>query len=57
MDWLAKDGVIDPKRVCIVGSSYGGYAAQWGAIRNPERYRCAASFAGISDMPRSLKFS
>lgn len=56
MDWLAKDGVIDPKRVCIVGASYGGYAAQWGAIRNPERYRCAASFAGISDMPRSLKF-
>lgn len=56
MDWLAKEGVIDPKRVCIVGSSYGGYAAQWGAIRNPERYRCAVSFAGVSDMPRNLKF-
>ena len=56
MDWLAKDGVIDPKRVCIVGASYGGYAAQWGAIRNPERYRCAVSFAGVSDMPRQLKF-
>lgn len=56
MDWLAKDGVIDPKRVCIVGSSYGGYAAQWGAIRNPERYRCAVSFAGVSDMPRLLKY-
>lgn len=56
MDWLAKQGTIDPKRVCIVGSSYGGYAALWGAIRNPERYRCAASFAGISDLKRQMRF-
>ena len=55
-DWLVKRGLIDPKRVCIVGSSYGGYAALWGATRNPERYRCAVSFAGISDMPRNLKY-
>ncbi len=56
MDWLAKQGTIDPKRTCLVGSSYGGYAALWGAVRNPERYRCAASFAGISDLKRQLKF-
>ncbi|MEI6641827.1 MAG: S9 family peptidase [Novosphingobium sp.] len=56
MDWLARQGTIDPKRVCIVGSSYGGYAALWGAVRNPERYRCAASFAGISDLKRQLKY-
>ncbi|RQW45684.1 S9 family peptidase [Novosphingobium sp. LASN5T] len=56
MDWLAKDGTIDPKRVCLIGASYGGYAALWGATRNPERYRCAASFAGVSDLPRQLKF-
>ncbi|MFM9936721.1 MAG: prolyl oligopeptidase family serine peptidase [Novosphingobium sp.] len=56
MDWLVKQGTIDPKRVCLVGSSYGGYAAMWGAIRNPERYRCAASFAGVSDLKRLLKY-
>lgn len=56
MDWLAKRGIVDPTRVCIVGSSYGGYAAVWGATRNPERYRCAASFAGISDLGRQLKY-
>jgi dipeptidyl aminopeptidase/acylaminoacyl peptidase len=56
MDWLVKEGTVDPKRVCLVGASYGGYAALWGATRNPERYRCAASFAGISDLPRQLKF-
>jgi dipeptidyl aminopeptidase/acylaminoacyl peptidase len=57
MDWLAKQGTIDPKRVCIVGSSYGGYAALWGVTRNPERYRCAASFAGVTDFNRQLKYS
>ncbi|GEN99303.1 peptidase S9 [Novosphingobium sediminis] len=56
MDWLAGQGTIDPKRVCIVGSSYGGYAALWGAVRNPERYRCAASFAGVSDLKRQMQF-
>lgn len=56
MDWLAKQGTIDPKRVCMIGSSYGGYAALWGATRNPERYRCAASFAGISDLKKQLKY-
>ena len=55
LDWLAAQGTIDPNRVCIVGSSYGGYAAMWGAIRDPERYRCAASFAGVSDLPAMLK--
>ena len=56
IDWLAKSGQIDPKRVCIVGASYGGYAALWGAIRNPDRYRCAASLAGISDLPAQIKY-
>jgi dipeptidyl aminopeptidase/acylaminoacyl peptidase len=56
VDWLARTGQIDPKRVCIVGASYGGYAALWGAIRNPERYRCAASLAGVSDLPAMLRY-
>ncbi len=56
MDWLVKRGIVDPKRVCIVGSSYGGYAALWGVTRNPERYRCAASFAGVTDFEKQLRF-
>jgi dipeptidyl aminopeptidase/acylaminoacyl peptidase len=55
LDWLVASGQVDPKRVCIVGGSYGGYAALWGAIRNPERYRCAASFAGVTDIDAQLK--
>jgi dipeptidyl aminopeptidase/acylaminoacyl peptidase len=52
MDWLVKQGIADAKRVCLVGISYGGYAALWGATRNPERYRCAVSLAGVSDIVR-----
>lgn len=56
MDWLAKQGAIDPSRVCMVGSSYGGYAALWAVTRNPERYRCAASFAGVTDWDKMLSY-
>jgi dipeptidyl aminopeptidase/acylaminoacyl peptidase len=55
VDHLVRAGTVDPKRVCIVGASYGGYAALWGAIRNPERYRCAASLAGVTDLEAQLK--
>ena len=55
LDWLVSNGMVDAKRVCIVGASYGGYAALWGAIRNPERYRCAASIAGVTDLEAQLK--
>lgn len=56
MDWLVKDGIVDAKRVCVVGASYGGYAALWSVTRNPERYRCAASFAGVADWQAMLKY-
>lgn len=56
MDWLAGEGIVDKGRVCVVGASYGGYAALWAAIRNPERYRCAASFAGVADWDAMLKY-
>jgi len=53
---LAAEGLIDPKRVCIVGGSYGGYAALAGVTLDPGVYRCAVSVAGISDMPRFLRW-
>ena len=43
VDWLIAQGIADRSRVCIMGSSYGGYAATWAAMRSPERYRCAIS--------------
>jgi dipeptidyl aminopeptidase/acylaminoacyl peptidase len=43
-------GIADPERVCIVGASYGGYAALAGAAFTPELYRCAVSINGVSDL-------
>ncbi|HEV2365137.1 MAG TPA: S9 family peptidase [Caulobacteraceae bacterium] len=52
--YLAAEGVIDAKRACIVGASYGGYAALAGAALQPGVYRCAVSVAGISDLRRMV---
>ncbi len=47
---LIADGIADPKRICIVGASYGGYAALAGATFTPDLYACAVSYAGIADL-------
>lgn len=52
---LATLGIADPKRVCMVGASYGGYAAMRAAQRDGKLYRCAVSFAGVSDLNRMLR--
>ena len=54
--WLAAAGTIDPKRVCMMGASYGGYAALFSAVRNPDIYRCAISLAGVTDVRAMLKY-
>ena len=52
--YLADAGMIDPSRVCIVGASYGGYAALAGMTLDKDVYRCAVSVAGVSDLPEFL---
>ena len=47
-------GPVDPTRACIVGASYGGYAALAGATLHPAAYRCAVSVAGLSDLSRAI---
>jgi dipeptidyl aminopeptidase/acylaminoacyl peptidase len=54
---LAKQGIVDPKRVAIYGASYGGYAALAGATLDPAgTYRCAVDIAGVSDLRPFLSF-
>lgn len=47
---LAKRGIADPKRACIMGASYGGYAALAGATLQQGIYRCAVAVAPVSDL-------
>ena len=52
----AAKGIIDPKRACIMGWSYGGYASARGAQRDPALWKCAIAGAGVYDMPLMNKW-
>ena len=54
--FLAKEGIADPRRAAMVGASYGGYAAMRAAQRDGAFYRCAVSFAGVSDLQALLRY-
>nr|WP_244096584.1 S9 family peptidase [Shewanella sp. ANA-3] len=55
--YLINQGISDPQRICIVGASYGGYAALMGAAMTPDLYRCAVSVAGVTDVAYLVKSS
>ncbi|MBH1991545.1 MAG: S9 family peptidase [Sphingomonadaceae bacterium] len=57
VDWAVKQGIADGKRVCIVGASYGGYAAMRAAQRDGAKYRCAVSYAGVSDLSAMTRYN
>jgi dipeptidyl aminopeptidase/acylaminoacyl peptidase len=48
--WAVKEGIADPKRICVMGWGFGGYQALLSAMRDGDLYRCAVSIAGISDL-------
>lgn len=52
---LIEKGVIDKNRVCILGASYGGYAALAGATFTPDLYRCVVAINGVSDVEEMLE--
>lgn len=49
--WAVAQGIADPKRICIAGASYGGYATLMGLLKEPDLYQCGVSWAGVSDLP------
>jgi dipeptidyl aminopeptidase/acylaminoacyl peptidase len=53
---LARRGIVDPKRACIVGWSYGGYAALAGVTVQQGLYRCAVAVGGVADPAAFLDF-
>ena len=48
--WLAAQGIADPKRIAIVGWSYGGYAALQSVAAEPSLYRAAVAIAPVTDL-------
>jgi dienelactone hydrolase len=49
--WAVAQGYADPKRICIAGGSYGGYATLMGLINDPDLYKCGISWSGVTDIP------
>ena len=54
--YLAAQGIVDPQRACIVGASYGGYAALAGVSIQSGIYRCAVAVAAVSDPADMLRW-
>lgn len=52
---LAEAGIVDADRACIVGASYGGYAALAGVTLQQDIYRCAVSVNGVADLGPMLR--
>ncbi len=55
VQFMIKQGIADPKRICIVGASYGGYAAIMGTIKTPNLFRCAVSLNGVTHLRKQIK--
>jgi len=48
--YLGSSGIADPKRVAIVGWSYGGYAALQSIAVDPGLYKSAVAIAPVTDL-------
>jgi len=51
---LIDGNVADRSKICIMGASYGGYAALMGVAKYPDIFCCAVSISGISDLNKLM---
>jgi len=49
--WAIQKGFADPKRIAIMGASYGGYSTLFALAKEPGLYRCGIDVAGVTDWP------
>ena len=52
--WAIKEGFTDPKRVCMSGASYGGYATLRALAKTPEMFKCGIAGLVVSDLELQL---
>lgn len=52
--WLVEQGIADPKRVAIMGGSYGGYAALAGVTFTPDEYAASVAIVPPSNLQTLL---
>ncbi len=54
-DWIIKQGIANPAKVCIMGGSYGGYATLAGVAFSPDAFACGVDIVGPSNLYTLLK--
>ncbi len=52
--WAVDEGLADPKRVAIMGGSYGGYAALVALTFTPDEFVCGVDIVGPSNLSTLL---
>ena len=50
INYLAKENIIDSNRICIMGTSFGGYSAVQASILSPDSFKCAIATSGVYDL-------
>ena len=55
LNWAIRHGVADPKRIAIMGGSYGGYATLVGMTFTPTTFACGVDIVGPSNLNTLLK--
>ncbi len=53
--WAVGQGIADPKRVCLMGDSYGGYATLVGLTLTPNEFACGIDMYGPSDLVTTIR--
>ncbi len=53
--WAVDQGFADPKRLCITGGSYGGYATLRALAKTPDLFKCGIAGLSVSDMELQLR--
>ena len=54
VNWVKKQKLADTKNSCIVGGSYGGYAALAAGYQTPKQFKCIVSIAGVGNMANQV---
>ena len=55
VNWLVDQGIADPKKVAIMGGSYGGYATLVGLTFTPDVFAAGVDIVGPSNLVTLLK--
>jgi dipeptidyl aminopeptidase/acylaminoacyl peptidase len=55
VQWAIDQGIADPKRLAVMGGSFGGFSTLMQLIQKPHDYRCGIDIVGVSNWPRVIE--